>query len=183
MKLTTILFILVFIVIILEIITKKVTCPLRPSGDITLFTEFLPNEEAKKILTELRNRRSKGESISKLEYKKVFEKVIYKVPASRMGSWFGVVPQIGVDICFIRDNLPTIVANLVKRHELEHLLQTGQEKNVEWSANVAVIKEYHWRSLFMIPFAVKDRFSFYHGEPLCLVASLWVNFKKYLLPF
>lgn len=167
---------------LLELLSLFAKCEPSPKGDRSLFAEYDPDPKAVSLLYELRDKRLAGKQISKQEYQTALEEVIIEVDAKRMGSWFGVVPSLGADIGFVRNNLPPAIKLLVKRHELEHLLQTGREKNKEWTANLAVFKEYPLESPLMLAFVVKDRLTFYRGRPLCLLVNLWGSFKRYLLP-
>lgn len=167
---------------LLELLSLFAKCEPPPKGDRSLFAEHGSDPEAVRLLSELRDKRLTDEKISKQEYRTAFEEVITEVDAKQMGSWFGVTPSLGADIGFVRNNLPYTIKLLVKRHELEHLLQTGKEKNKEWSANWAVFREYPLESPLMLIFATKDRLIFYRGRPLCLLVNLWDSFKRYLLP-
>src|SRR3989338_8631434 len=128
-------------IVVLEFLSAFHKCEM-PEGIVNLCDNqdsSVDSNANEKLLDELREKRDTGKKISKNEYRHMFEKLIIEVePETTKGlngqacGYFGLV----------KNNLPAQSKLFVKRHELEHLLQTGQEGNPEFSANIAAAKEY-----------------------------------------
>lgn len=193
MKFKKILFILIVAVIsialtatlFLEVSSRIHECKTPPRQ--VLFScreENRPEElkEKKSILDELKNKRLKGEKISKEEYRQAANIFIVEVEPSKLDNYFNGMACRQYGYGYARDNLPERAKNFVKRHELEHLLQSGTEKNVEFSANYAAAKEYPFGLIATVFSSIKYRAK-YFGSRLCYILNLWSTFKSYFLPF
>lgn len=175
------LIVLVGILLLLEILSKIYKCEiLKPQPTIPLCDKS-PLRQEVKLLNDLRNKRLKGEKISKEEYRQAFEILIFEVePEILFGGYLN--GKACDDYGYVRNDLPKEAKKFVKRHELEHLLQTRKEKNPEFSANLAAGKEYPFGLIQTIFFTAKNRAKYY-DSPLCYTLSLWKTFKNYFLPF
>jgi hypothetical protein len=171
----------IFIVTIfsLEILSKNYKCKISiPSPRCSVLREENFGEE-NKLLSDLRNKRLTRQKISKEEYLEAADKFILEVDPELMGGSNGIACG---NIGYVRNNLPKEAKKYVKRHELEHLLQTGKERNPEFSANFAAAKEYPFGAIETVIFTLKNRAKYYQS-PVCYLLMLWKNFKTYFLPF
>jgi len=130
-------------------------------------------------LGELKNKISNGEKISKEEYRQAADNLILEVDPEVLGGCYNgkSCGRLG----YVRNDLLSEAKKFVKRHELEHLLQTGVEKNREFSANLAAGREYPLGLLQTIFFSLQNRFK-YQESPLCYILTVWATFKVYFLP-
>jgi len=133
------------------------------------------------LLEDLRRARRRGRSVSRQKYREAMEKAILEEESVGLGFANGTA-ILGGDIGFVSKALPPRAKLFVRRHELEHLLQTGSERNAEFSANFAAAKEYFWGGLQTIMFTIRYRARFFATKSR-YVAYLWGEFKKYFLPF
>lgn len=130
------------------------------------------------LLANLKNKRESGEKTSKEEYRSAADKLILEVSSELLPGRNG---QSCSNFGFVRNDLPVQAKKFVKRHELEHLLQTGKERNREFSANLAAGKEYPLGLIQTIFFSLKSRAKYY-DSPLCYILTSWKTFKIYFLP-
>jgi hypothetical protein len=158
-------------------IRSRIKSQLYPRLDQLL--ETLPGERAQAILAELRQRRARNETIPKPDYKAAADELVVELSPEELPFLNGIAYG---GRGFVRSDLPGQAKPFVVRHELEHLLQTGQERNKEFSANVAAAREYPLGLLQTITFSLKERRR-YHGSVSSYVAGLWNTFKTYFLPF
>lgn len=166
-------------IIFLEFLSTKVKCPPRAQYD-QAFLDSMPLDKGKQeFLSDLKRKRETGQKISKEKYRAAFEKLVIEVEPKRLGSFYGLAFVDGR--AFVRNDLPNSIKIVVRRHELEHLLQTGKEFNKEFLANFATFKEYPWDGLKMVWFAIQDKFNS-TDSILCTINNLWATFKVYLLP-
>lgn len=183
-----IVLILVGSITFLEIISRVVSCP-KPPVNVTcndLYEDeglsvinLYKDTSDLELLSTLRQKRADNEMISKNEYKEAFEKLIIERDPKDMAGINGIACT---NYGFVRNDLPSQAEFFVKRHELEHLLQTGKEGNEEFSANIAAGKEYPFGLLQTALISVVDRAKYY-DSPLCYIKSLYKTFKVYFLPF
>ncbi|NCO44461.1 hypothetical protein GW888_00070 [Candidatus Wolfebacteria bacterium] len=174
----TILITIVLIVVILEVLSKSQKCKtpdcFYPCNN---FSTILPGPRDPDLIR-LQQKRLAGEKISKQEYRLIAEKLILEKDPELMGCYNGVVCG---ESGFVRKDLPSNAKIFVKRHELEHLLQTGEERNSEFAANLAAGREYPLGFLQTIFFSIWNR-ARYYDSPVCYIISLWKTFKVYFLP-
>ncbi len=166
-------------IVFLELLSGRVKCPARKEPDQIFLNQMSIDQEKQKVLSDLKQRRQAGQKISKKDYQAGFEKLVLEVEPERLGYFYGLAFPNGR--AFVRNNLPSQIKEVVKRHELEHLLQTGMEFNKEFMANIATVKEYPWGGFQMILFVIRDKFRS-TDSILCFIVNLWVTFKHYLLP-
>lgn len=184
MKIRKIIFILLMVLVLiifsLEILSKNYKCQAsKPIPPVPICERnILPKEN--KLLNDLKDKRLRGEEISKKEYEQVFDLLIYEIDPIRLGGYLNGI-ACG-DYGYVRNDLPIEAKKFVKRHELEHLLQTGEERNLEFSADFASGKEYPLGLIQTIFFSIKNRAKYYDSS-ICYILSLWKTFKVYLLPF
>ena len=174
------LIVFVLIIFSLEILSKNYKCQVsKPIPPVHLCERnILPEED--KLLKNLRDKRLRAEKISKKEYEQAFNLLIYEVEPIRLGGYLNGIACRNYG--YVRNDLSIEAKKFVKRHELEHLLQTGEERNPEFSANFAAGKEYPLGLIQAIFFSIKNRAKYY-DSPLCYILSLWKTFRVYLLPF
>lgn len=184
-KIKKIIFILlivsVLIIFSLEVLSKNYKCQIsKPRPPLHLCARDISTSENKMWLKYLRDKRLGGEVISKEEYKQVADLLIYEVDPITLGGYLN--GKSCGDYGYVRNDLPIEAKKFVKRHELEHLLQTGKERKPEFSANLAAGKEYPLGLIQTIFFSIKNRAKYY-DSPLCYTLSLWKTFKVYFLSF
>lgn len=170
----------VFSVVILEVLSKKYQCPIvRPpiSACNIRPTSILPQTDSE--LSEIRVKRDTKERITKEEYRQLAEKFVREVDPNVLSGFYNGI-ACG-NFGYVRNDLPKEAKKYVKRHELEHLLQTGKEKNPEFSANWAAAKEYPLGFLQTIFFSAQNRAK-YSDSSTCYIVSSWKTFKIYMLP-
>ena len=175
------LIILAGMVLLLEIFSKIYKCEaikVGPPSFICFESVLKPKQE--KLLNDLRDKRLSGEKISKQEYWEAAKMLIFEVDPEKLGGYLNGIACS--DYGYVRNDLPIEAKKFVMRHELEHLLQTGKERNREFSANFVSGKEYPLGLIQTIFFSIKNRVK-YHNSSICYISSLWKTFKVYILPF
>lgn len=187
MKIKKIFFILIILIIgitiatilFLEIFSRIYKCE---ASSQSLIFSCLNNPVSLKeeLLVNLRDKRMRGEKISKEEYRQAAEIFILEVDPKEFGGYLNGIACKNYG--YVRNDLPKRAKKYVRRHELEHLLQTGKEKNYEFSANFAAGKEYPLGLIETIFFSLKHRAEYY-DSPICYILSLWKIFKTYFYPF
>jgi hypothetical protein len=170
------LVIFIFIIFSLETLSKIYKC----ETSIPLSACPIIIKEENKLLSDLRNKRLAGEKISKEEYRQVADKIILEVDPDLIGGYYNGITCDNMG--YVRNDLPKEAKKYVKRHELEHLLQTGEERNPEFSASFAGAKEYPRGVIQTVLFSLKTRVKYY-DSPTCYLLTLWELFKIYFLPF
>jgi hypothetical protein len=140
------------------------------------------SSQNRSLWTDLSKRINAGEKISKKEYREAADKLIIEISPDMLGNCYNGLSCKGFGRGYVRNDLPAEAEKFVKRHELEHLLQTGHEKNAEFSANLAAGKEYPIGLLQTVFFSLKNRFK-YQESWLCYVLTIWGTFRIYFFPF
>lgn len=137
-----------------------------------------PHNQSSPELVNLKLKRLANKKISKEDYYLAAKKLILEEEPGKMGCLNGLACG---DIGYVRKDLTEEAKRFVQRHELEHLLQTGKERNREFSANFAAGKEYPWGLIQTTSFSIRNRAKYY-SSPLCYLLTLWKTFKIYFLP-
>ena len=178
----TIFVVIVMALILLEATSRIYKCE-RLAENTTppcLMDAFLSiSEKDELILVDLGEKRLTGGKISKKEYRQAADIFILEIESEKLGYRNGI--SCG-DYGYVRKDLPGEAKKFVRRHEFEHLLQTGEERNREFSANFAAGKEYPLGLIQTIFFSLKNRGKYY-SSPACYILSLWKTFKIYFFPF
>lgn len=167
-------------VLFLEISSRIYKCKiLIPSVSCPAGIQPVDVEKKYKLLTNLKDKRLANKIVSKEEYRQAANELILEVPPGFLGGYYN--GKSCNNFGYVRNDLPKEAKKFVRRHELEHLLQTGKEKNPEFAANFAAGKEYPLGFLETIYFSIWNRAKYYHS-PVCYILSLWKTFKIYFLP-
>jgi len=138
-------------------------------------------KDVRLLLNELKDKRSNNQKISKQEYRKAADIFITEVDPSRLDDYFNGIACRRYGYGFVRNNMQGAAKDFVKRHEFEHLLQTGMEKNIEFSANFVAVKEYPLGFISTIFSTMRHR-ARYFDSWTCYLSNSWKTFKSYLLP-
>lgn len=174
---------LVTVGIVLELLSRVYECKGVFPKEFTTSCPRSPRpsnlSKNKKFIADLKEKRSRSEKISKQKYGQAADLLILEVEPAKLSYRFNGVACSSHG--YVRNDLPERAKNFVKRHELEHLLQTHQERNTEFSANLAAAREYPLGLVQTIFFSLKNRASFYDSK-FCYILSLWKTFKVYFLP-
>jgi len=133
------------------------------------------------LLNDLKSKRNAGEEISKEEYRQTADKLILKVSPEKLNGCLNGQACVGLNIGYVRNDLPAEAEKFVKRHELEHLFQTGVKEKWEFLANLSAAKEYPVGLFETIFFSLKNRIK-YQDSTLCYFLTTWETFKTYFLP-
>lgn len=172
-----------FLVIIgLEFLSRFYQCPAGTSKETANLSVcdsrlYINDAENQKLIAVLNNKQVQGISPSKDE----LQKAVFEVDRERIGGNNGIACN---GVAFISNDLPGQAKLFVKRHELEHIFQNlsqRQDRNPEFSANLAAAKEYPAGFVATTVFSiVKSRNSY--PSFTCYVIGLWRIFKIYYLP-
>lgn len=164
----------------LELLSRFYACPRGksedslPACDLRLYTNDTQNQE---LLVSLTEQYGQGIAPTKAE----LQKAVFEIDREFIGGNNGLVCN---GVAFVSNDLPDEAKLFVKRHELEHVFQNllrRQEKNSEFSANLAAAKEYPKGLVSTTIFSiVKSRVSY--PSFVCYVIGLWRIFKIYFLP-
>lgn len=139
-----------------------------------------PLSDAERVeLARLAAQRAIDQEITKEEYRSAAEILIKEVSPELIGGYNGIACG---NVGYARNDLPWDAKAFVKRHELEHLLQTGRETKPEFRANLAGFKEYPMGAVRTLIFTLNTRTKYY-DSPICYGLSLWKLAKIYLLPW
>ena len=176
--------VIILIIFSLETLSRIHQCQI-PSP--SLYCSDLPGFSSSEILSQksllakLKETRNADEKISKEEYRQTADSLILEVNPEVLKGYNNGKSCSGFGIGYVRNDLQAEAKKFVKRHELEHLLQTGTEKNREFSANLAAGKEYPFGLLQTTFFSLHNRAK-YQESPLCYILIIWKTFKTYFLP-
>lgn len=164
----------------LELLSRFYACPhgkgedSLPACDLRLYTNDMQNQE---LLVSLTEQYGQGIVPTKAE----LQKAVFEIAREFIGGNNGLVCN---GVAFVSNDLPDEAKLFVKRHELEHVFQNllqRQEKNPEFSANLAAAKEYPKGLVSTTIFSiVKSRVSY--PSFVCYMIGLWRIFKIYFLP-
>lgn len=127
------------------------------------------------LLFEVKAKRESGVAVSKDEYRRLAEALIFEVDRKDIGGNNG---QACGYWGYVSQDLPGQAKTFVKRHELVHILGEGNE----FQANKEAGLEYPLGLVQTTLISVWRSFST-PGRPLvCKITLLWTTFKKYFLP-
>lgn len=142
--------------------------------DTELYTNDIENQ---KLVAVLKNKQVQGIIPTAEE----LDKVVFEVDREVIGGNNSIACN---GAAFVSNDLPKQAKLFVKRHELEHIFQDllhRQDKNPEFSANLAAAKEYPVGFVVTTVFSIiKSRDSY--PSFTCYVIGLWKIFKIYFLP-
>jgi len=166
----------------LESLSHFYQCPPGIGKDITNLSAcdsefYIKDVENQKLVAVLYDKQMQGIAPTENE----LQKAVFEVDREVIGGNNGIACN---GVAFVSSDLPKQAKLFVKRHELEHIFQNlshRQDKNPEFSANVAAAKEYPAGFVTTTFFSiVKSRNSY--PSFTCYVIGLWKIFKIYFLP-
>ncbi|HEX9333513.1 MAG TPA: hypothetical protein VF896_16590 [Anaerolineales bacterium] len=164
----------------LELLSRFYACPRGksenslPACDLRLYTNDTQNQD---LLVSLTEKYGQGIAPTKAE----LDKAVFEIDRAFIGGNNGLVCN---GVAFVSNDLPYEAKLFVKRHELEHVFQNllqRQEKNPEFSANLAAAKEYPKGLISTTIFSIVKSRSAYPSF-VCYIIGLWRIFKIYFLP-
>lgn len=184
-KLLLVLISLALVILSLEGLSKirqcRNSCVQIYCSDLPSFSSPEISSQNRSLLADLRSTGSAGERISKEGYRQAADKLILEISPEMLGGCLNGRACSGFGIGYVRNDLPAKAKKFVKRHELEHLLQTGVGQHQEFLANLAAGKEYPMGLIESIFFSLKTRRQ-YQESLLCHILATWKTFKIYFLP-
>lgn len=129
------IFLLIFGIAGLELYTSNCNCTVIEDERANLIIPICENGEDAypfnydleqgQLITEIKEKRSNGEAVTKEEYQAAIDLLVYPIAPEQLGPANGVVCRGG--IAYVDESLPTQARLFVARHELEHLFQTTSE--------------------------------------------------------
>ena len=173
---------LVLMVVALEITSRLYPCRPPPANFQPAVCDpqiFPPNQEAVEAVLILREQRQTPAIISAEVYREALDEIIFEVAPEKLNGFNGVACN---GVGYVRVDLPAQAKLFVKRHELEHLLQTGAQSNREFAANLVAAQEYPFGLMATVVFTLKN-VGQADASLGCIIGALWQSFKLYFLPF
>lgn len=128
------------------------------------------------LLFEVKAKRESGVAVSKDEYRRLAEALVFEVDREDLGGSNG---QACGYWGYVSRDLPGQAKKFVKRHELTHILGVGSE----FQANKEAGLEYPF-GLIQTTFISAWRGLSTPSRPfVCKITLLWTTFKEYFLPW
>lgn len=128
------------------------------------------------LLFEVKAKRESGVAVSKDEYRRLAEALVFEVDREDIGGNNG---QACGYWGYVSQDLPGLAKRFVRRHELVHILGVGSE----FQANKEAGLEYPFGLIQTTFISAWRGFSAPGRSFVCKTALLWTTFKEYFLPW
>lgn len=133
-------------------------------------------KEPPPLLFEVKAKRESGVRVSKDEYRRLAEALVFEADRKDLGGNNGLACGYWG---YISQDLPSQSKKFVRRHELTHILGVG----IEFQANKEAGLEYPFGLIQTTLISVWRGLSTPSRPLVCKITLLWTIFKEYFLPW